>query len=573
MTSALSFTNSSSSSTSGTSFQGISSGIQTDQLVQAEIAQASLPMQQMQARQTANTARSTALTALEAKMSTLSTDINTLNTSGFQSRVVTSSDPNNTNVTATASGGASGSYTLSVQKTATAAQISPAVDGSGNPTDLAVAKVSTAIYTGTSNTFAVEDTNGVTRQITLANGNNTLQALADAINAQQIPDPTLPGSKGLGVQATVVNTGSGDNPYELLLTSTTTGSGTAGNTIKLADLTGGNSIGIPGGTVAGGTIDSGGLTSTAGTNAQFTLNGIALTRSSNTVSDAVNGITFNLLQGDQSGSTTLTVTPDNATTTSSMSVVISDYNALVSSFNTDAAAGGPLNGDISSQSLIRQIQSVLTGSPQGLASGSALNSASSLGISTNQDGTLSLDTAKFQAALAANPTAAQNVFANSAASTNAAVSLSVSGPKTMTGVLGFNITSYTSGGAVSGDFTAPDGTKYTLNGTNGLLRGAAGTPLEGLYLNVSGEGSGSLTLSRGVGQATVDLLNGYTNVANGTITNLLKDITSQNSDLSTQIASQQTMLNTKQASLQAIYSQMEATLNQLQAAQQSISSM
>ena len=70
--------------------------------------------------------------------------------------------------------------------------------------------------TGTA-TFAIEGTDGVTRQITLGAGQNNIYALADAINAAGVADPSVPGSKGLGVTATVVNTGSGTNPYELVL--------------------------------------------------------------------------------------------------------------------------------------------------------------------------------------------------------------------------------------------------------------------------------------------------------------------------------------------------------------------
>jgi flagellar hook-associated protein 2 len=723
MTSSLNLSNISTGS-SGTSFAGISSGINTTALVQAEIAQASLPMQTMQATQTANNTTSSALTALETQMTTLSTDINTLNTSGFQSRTVTSSDSTNAYVTATASGGASGSYTVSVQNTATAAQISPAVDASGNPTNLAVANASDPIFSGASDTFAIEDTNGNTQQVTLSGGNNTMQALADAINSLQTANPTVPGSQGLGVQATVVNTGTGSTPYELILTSSTTGSGTAGSTIKIADLGAGsngvaaNNIGIAAGTLgatpavlsptldnagnptnlavadpaataiftggsgqfsiedtngntqsvtlsgannnlnglvnainglsglgvtastksvgsgstaktelvltattagtgsagsditiadttggaagnalgiaagslnagstaiaSGGTVSNqsalaaaitgGGNTSSAATNAQFTLDGVKLTRSSNNVSDAVNGVTFNLLQGNQGGNTTLTVAPDVDNATANMQKVITDYNALITSYNSDSQTGGSLNGNYMAQSLVDQIQSTLTGAPSGLSTSSTYNSAASLGISTNNDGTLSLNTSTFQAAMQANPTAVMNVFATGSSSTNAAVSLAVAGPNTATGNIGFHISEYNQGGTVQGTLTF-GGKDYTLTGQNGILEGQAGTPLAGLYLNVTGTGSGTLTLSQGVGQLTANTISNMTNEASGTITQLLKSITDENTDLTTQIASQQKMLNTMQASLESQYSQMEATLSQLSSAGQSVSSL
>ena len=126
---------------------------------------------------------------------------------------------------------------------------------------------------------------------------------------------------------------------------------------------------------------------------------------------------------------------------------------------------------------------------------------------------------------------------------------------------------------MAGTFTAPDGSQYTLTGTNGLLVGQAGTPLAGLYLNVTGTGTGTLMLSKGVGQAAMDAITNMTNPATGTIAQLQTDITSENNDLTTQINNQQTMLNNMQTSLQNQYSQMETTLAQLQAACQSIGSL
>ncbi|MDR3670817.1 MAG: flagellar filament capping protein FliD [Holophaga sp.] len=581
---------SSSTSSSGISFQGITSGLQTSQLVQAEITQASGPLNELKAEQTANTSRSTALTALGSLMTTLSSSIATLNSSGLTARTVTSTDPNNAYITATASGGASGSYTMQVIKTATAAEISPTLSG-GAPTNLSVATANSPVFNDTSGnesgsaTFALQDTNGNTQSITLTGTNNTLQGLANAINAKQTADPNVANSVGLGIQATVVNTGSGTNPYELILTSTTTGSGKAGSNIGIAETTTGgalNTLGIPAGSVStttsGGTTTSsitGGLNSSAqpGQNAVFTLDGVQLTRSSNTVSDAVNGVTFNLVQGGQTGTTTLTVTPDATTATADMNTVLNNYNSLIQAYNTDSAQSGPLSGDFATQGLISQISQSLTGRVGGLSTSATYNSASSLGLSTNEDGTLSLDTSKFQTAFQANPTAALNVFATSGTSTNASVSLAVAGPKTATGKIGFNITSYSANGNVAGTLTAPDGTQYNLTGSNGVLQGAQGTPLDGLYLGVTGVGSGTLTLSRGVGQAVEDTITHLTAYGTGSLAQMQKSITSQNTELATQIASQQQMLNTMQTSLENKYSAMEATLSQLQAAGNSINSL
>lgn len=560
---------------------GVASGIDWNSLISAILQQEGQPVQRLQDQQAANNNRIQALQAMQSSMTALSSSLATLGGTSFDARTVTSSDTTNTYVTATASGAAVGSYDLQVSQVATKGRISPTLSG-GAPTNLSVADpLATPIFSGSSASFAIQGTDGVIRTLTLSGSNNNLYGLRDAINALATPDPNVPGSKGLGVSATVVNTGSGANPYELVLTANASGTGTTGGVVTLADVTSGgpvNSLGIAAGTVDSMTAPTtltGGLTSSGSDvakNAVFTVNGIQLTRQSNTVTDAVNGVTFNLKQGGQTGTTTLTVGIDKSTITSAMQDVISKFNALVTSYRSASAAGGALANDTSARSFISQVRAALSGAPAGLSSTATFTSAATLGVATNQDGTLSLDTTAFQAALDKDPTAAKNVFANSGVSSSAAVSFYALGSKTVTGSVAFNITSYTSGGAVSGDFTV-GGTTYTLSGSNGSLLGTVGTPLEGLILNVSGLGSGTLTLSRGVGQAAQDTISNITDYGTGMLPTIINSINDQNFTLSNQIATGQARLDRRRTVLEAQFAQIESTLGQLQAMGQSLSGL
>lgn len=560
---------------------GVATGIDWNSLISAILQQEGQPVQRLQAQQTANNNRLKALQKLQGDMNALSSSVVALGGTAFDARTVTSSDANNTYVTATAQGAAVGSYDLQVSQVATAGKISPTLSG-GLPTNLAVADpLATSIFSGSSASFAIQGTDGVIRTLTLGSANNNLYGLRDAINALSTPDPNVPGSKGLGVTATVVNTGSGANPYQLVLTSNTTGTGTTGGVVTLADVTAGGAVNTLG--IAGGTVDSmsmpttlsGGLTSSGANVAQdalFSVNGVQLTRKTNTVSDAVDGVTFNLKQGGQTGTTTLTVGVDKSSITSSVQDVISKFNTLLSDYKSASASGGALYNDSTTRSFISQIRSALTGVPAGLSTTATFNSTASLGIKTNQDGTLSLDTTAFQAALDKDPSAAKRIFANSGVSTSAAVSFYAAGSNTVTGSIGFNITSYVSGGAVSGTFTVGTNS-YTLSGTNGSLVGTAGTPLEGLILSVSGVGSGTLTLSRGVSQATQDAIAGITNSGSGMLTSIISNINDQNRTLANQIAVGQSRLDRRKIQLQAQFAQIESVIGQLQAAGQSISGM
>lgn len=563
------------------SFQGLSTGLQTDQLVNAILQQEAQPLQRLQNKQTRNNQRVAAFQALKSNMTSLATSLASLGSTSFNARTVSSTDSNSTYVSASASGSASGSYDLKVSQIATKGRISPALVG-GVPSNLAVADpLATPVFSGGSASFAIQGTDGVIKTLTMDGTNNTLYGLRDAINALGTADPNVAGSKGLGVVATVVNTGSGANPYQLVLTAKDTGTGTTGGVVTIADVTAGgavNTIGIGAGTVdsmATPTTLTGGLASGAtdvAKNALFSVNGIELTRKSNTVTDAVDGVTFTLKQGGQTTATTLTVALDKSGITSAMQDVISKFNALVKTYKDASGANGALANDSSARSLIAQVRASLSGVPEGMPATSPFSSAADLGIKTNRDGSLSLDVTVFQAALEKDSAAARRVFAFTGDTTNGAVTVYGGGAKTTTGAVDFNITSFVSGGAVSGTFTV-NGTNYNLSGSNGTLTGAAGTPLEGLILSVTGTGTGSLNLTRGIGQAAQDLISEFTASTTGNLSVLLSSINDQNAALSKQIFLGEQRLDRRKEVLQAQFSKLEATIGQLQAAGQSLGSI
>ena len=201
-----------------------------------------------------------------------------------------------------------------------------------------------------------------------------------------------------GVQATIVN---GANGAQLLLTSTKTG---------VAN----------GFSVSAGSGSSAGLSSlattlnTAGSNeasdASLSIDGIAVTSASNSVSGALNGVTLNLAA---TGSTTLTVSQDTSAVTGAVSDFVNAYNSYIStvgtlsSYDPTSKQGGVLLGDTTLMSVQRQVNSVLSGS----VAGNSIGSLAALGITRNADGTLSSDSAKLSSALQSNPGAVQDLFA------------------------------------------------------------------------------------------------------------------------------------------------------------------
>lgn len=547
---------------SSLSFQGVTTGLQTDSLIKAIMQQEGLPVQRLKERYNANTQRSAALNSMRTGMSSLATSMAQL-FDKFGARTVSSTESNGTYATATASGATSGSYEVKVTSVATKGQLAPTLSG-GVPTNLAVADPSAPILVTGSGEFTVQGTDGVTKSFTLTN--NSLNGLRDAINAS-----------GAGVTASVINSGTGDNPYQLVITAKETGTGTTGGVVKLATA---NDTTV----VASLGITNSGLTSTGtgiAKDAVFSVNGIELTRQTNIVKDAVDGVTFTLKKGDASNATTLTVAQDKAGITSAMQDVLTKFNAILKTYKdastitrdteTGETTSGPLAGDVVAKSVLSQMRTALGGTPEGLPGTATFKSAAELGIKTNVDGTLSLDTKVFQEALDKDPEAVKKVFSFSGSSTNGAVSFTSGTSATATGSVDFSVT-YGVGGAVTGSLTY-DGTTYSgLTGTNGTLQGPAGTPLEGLNLAVTGSGTGTLTLSRGVGQKLQDLISSLTSYS-GTIETTRASINEQNKALTSRIESGQVLLDRRQAALKAQFDKMESVVAQLRAASGSLSGL
>jgi flagellar hook-associated protein 2 len=556
------------------SFQGLSTGIQTDALVSAILAQDGIGVARMQAQETQNNAASTALSTMKSQMNSLMVSLAAVQ-DAFNARTVTSTDINNTYVTATAAGADAGSYDISVTNVAAKGRISATMAG-GVPQNLAVADPTAPIFTSANASFAVEGTDGVIKTFQLSSDNNSLNGLRDAINAS-----------GAGVTASVVNTGSGSTPYQLVVSANDTGTGATNGVVTLAAINNedgsssvvNSALGITAGTLTG-TFDAptaitGGLTSTvsgtSGVDAVFTLDGIQFTRQSNSVSDAVDGITFNLLKGGESGTTTLTVAQDDTAATVAMQNVITQYNTLMTTYQTASASTknsdgsinqAPLGGNQTARGIINQIQLALTGVSAGLAGNSTYSNLASLGVTTNSDGTLSLNTLTFKNAIDKDPAAALRLFTFSGTSTNGVLSVTGGGAQTATGAVGFTITKNTDG-TYSGTFTGTKNGPITLTSANGTFSGTG--DLAGLTLSVTGAGSGTLTLARGSGQAVSDLITQDVAYGSGSLAIAQASITTQNSYLDLQIAQGQAMLAQRKTTLQNQFSQMEVTVAQLKA--------
>ncbi|WP_353203216.1 flagellar filament capping protein FliD [Sphingomonas sp.] len=227
-------------------------------------------------------------------------------------------------------------------------------------------------------------------QIPIDSDHQTLEGVAKAINA-----------KAAGVTASIVT--DADGTARLTLKGAT-GSAQAftlsGDSPGLAQL----NVGVG---QSSTTIGSAAL------NAQLKLDGVAVERTTNTLTDLIDGVKLNLA----STAVGKPVTLGSSTPTAGLSQAVTDfvdtYNQLqaVLKSETDSATG-PLRNDYNATSLSRALRGLtLTTLTTGAAAG-APTTLSAIGVSTNRDGTLSVDSAKLAAVIASNPDGVEALFAD-----------------------------------------------------------------------------------------------------------------------------------------------------------------
>lgn len=227
---------------------------------------------------------------------------------------------------------------------------------------------------------------------------DTLEDLRDAINAQ----------KG-GVTASIVNDGS-DTPYRLVLSSDATGTDSQitidGDTDALDVAFGFNS------TAADGTPGTDGMEQkVSAQDAELTVNGISITSQSNTVEEALQGVTFNLTSTTESAET-LTVSKDTESMTEAVEAFVKAYNSFQStadnltSYDSESDTAGTLLGNSTMRSIESRLRSVLSYSD----SEGAFSMLSDLGIERQLDGTLEIDDDKLSDAITNDSDAVSQFF-------------------------------------------------------------------------------------------------------------------------------------------------------------------
>lgn len=463
---------------------GIGSGLDVEGIVNQLVAVEGQPAtQRLDLREGDLQARLSAFGSLKSAVSTFQDSLASLSdVSGFNSKSAQSGDEKVATVSAS-SAAIPGNYDIDVTQLADAhtlvtdsslagAQFTSLTDTVG--TGSLTFRLGTTTYDPLTDTYTppfVPDPNNVAAAVTITDG--SLSGIRDAVNAADI-----------GVSASIIFDGTN---YRLAFASDKTG---AGNSLEITVLDDdANNTDASGLSLLSFNENSNHLLQTqAAQDALVKISGIDITSATNTLNEALEGQTIDLLG---TGKTALNVVKDTAVVSANITEFVEQYNALVdtvkdlSSFDVDTQQAGALNGDAVLRSVNSQLRAILTSSVKGAADGFSV--LSSIGITrSSTDGKLVIDTTKLNDAIRDNPDDVTALFASFGKPSDSLIDFTSSSNATIGGKYAVNITQLATQGQLVGSAAANlvitsgvnDALNIKVDGTDAGITLSAGTYTE-----------------------------------------------------------------------------------------------
>lgn len=469
---------------------GIGSGLDIEGIISSLMAAERLPLNKVSTERTAINTKISIYGIIKNSFADLKTATDKLtNLSNLNPLKASSSDDKIVSATASAAN-AKGSYSIEVSQLAKAQSVATlgvatadTVVGTGSLT------ITLGSYDSNTNTFT-DNADKTPVTINIGAGQQTLEGVRQAINEADA-----------GVTASIVNDGAGSR---LVLTSKDTGA-VNGFKLEVADDDGNNT------NVAGLSRLAYDPTALAGSgknadtlqaaqNANFTINNLPVSKASNTVSDAVEGLTLNL-KAVTTTPINLEVGLDDAALKTTLDGFVTAYNKIRGNLKDQQQKDATLSKETTPSSLERGLRNILR--EQVAQYGIGL---SDIGLSFDKDGVLSLNKSKLDTAVAADPAILEKVFSNTATTTDARVKYLGATSNTLEGTYAINVsTAYDGGNTIAGTING-----VAATGVSSVLTGATGDASEGLQFSVAQNASGdmgSITFSKGLAERLSDWIN------------------------------------------------------------------
>lgn len=352
-------------------------GIDIASLIQQVLAPENGEVQVLQQQGAALQTQAGLLTGINNDLSSLSSAVNSLTDplGPLTSLAAQSSQPSI--LTASAQAGATaGTHTVVVSSLASQSTIYTN----------AIANANTSIIpngsTGADIQIQVGGASGVIHDIPIVSGSNdTLNTLVNYVNNQN-----------WGVTASVLTDSTG---ARLAVYSNNTGASGALSVVNnTSTLTFNSPLG--------------------GTDANFTVDGIPFSSSTNTVTGAIPNVTLNMVGAFPGVQVQVAIAPDVNQAVEAVNNFVSAYNTVIGDINQQFTVDPTTNneGPLGSDNSLRSLQSSLLSDATYSLNNGTYSSLDALGITMNDDGTLSVNASQLQSAIESNPSAVLNFFQN-----------------------------------------------------------------------------------------------------------------------------------------------------------------
>jgi flagellar hook-associated protein 2 len=216
--------------------------------------------------------------------------------------------------------------------------------------------------------------------------------------------------------------------------------GTDGNTegqIAISDLTAGDSqisLTLITNNEDGGSLDFGAVTATTegydmqtttGQDASVKIDGVGVTRNSNSFDDVINGVTIDLARVESGSTVNLTISRDTDSIKSSANDFITEYNGIIEfisqqfTFDEETKSSGLLAGESALSTIKSTIQSTITST--NLLLPADYDALALIGITSDKDGKLALDDSDFLSAINTDFNAVRRLFTPEGSTVNSGI--------------------------------------------------------------------------------------------------------------------------------------------------------
>ncbi|PXA82561.1 flagellar hook protein [Caulobacter sp. D4A] len=546
-------------STSGstTYLTGTISGLDTDSLIEAAVAQKTARADTIDAKVTTNETKIASYQELQTLLQAVSDSMESLASTTYSSVSTTTNAFDEKSAYLTASDGTDATDVLAVSADADAVAASYSITVTQLAKAMKVASTAQTADTvlGLDGVFSLNTTDGTAAEITVTS-DMTVEDLADAINNA---------SGDTGVVATLIASSTGTR---LVLSTSDTNQEITLSTVSGDDI--GQSVGL---------TDSAGDFSNVLQEAQpaiVTIDGVEIESDSNELTDTIPGLSISLLQATSGQTITLDIEANYDDIKTAITDFITAYNALRSFVVTNQTVGsdGTVSDDavLFADSILRDVNRRLSDMLGGTAgSDDELTDLSALGVTINADNQLELtDETTLDNLLLTDLSSVAKFFETGFSSSNSNLKL-LKNDTTVS--FDFDMQVNVTDGAISSVSVNGDSSLFTISGNR--IIGATGSIYEGLSFALASPTSGTISveINQGFANMITSLIDDYANTSSGVIQQRIESLETVNEDLTDQSDQIRDDAETYRTKLISKYSAMETELYAAQILQQQIAAI